>query len=194
MRILLTGRVGSGKTTILNYIEKMGFHTIKTDDITHEVLTRSNVKNSIKQTFGKSVFSPNGEVDRNKLADIVFSSPKKLNILEAITQQIIKKKINELTKGKDIFIVESALPLPGFDRVILVESPASERKMRLKKSGREGHFLRDAFQEENIKGMYRREDIYTIKNTSPKESFRQVEMVLEKLRKEDETGDISRNI
>jgi dephospho-CoA kinase len=70
----LTGGIGSGKTTIANYFKAAGVPVYIADDAAREVMKTTEVQSEIKKVFGNSVFD-GGNLDRMKIADIVFSNP-----------------------------------------------------------------------------------------------------------------------
>ena len=68
----LTGGIASGKSLASQFLREFGANVIDADSLAHSVLEDSLIKNSIKNLFGKEVFTSEGAVDRNKLGSIVF--------------------------------------------------------------------------------------------------------------------------
>ncbi|MBO4235952.1 MAG: dephospho-CoA kinase, partial [Firmicutes bacterium] len=111
----LTGSIGSGKSTVSNYLIRKGFIVIDSDAIAHDVVKKGKpALNEISEAFGKSVIGLDGELNRKKLADIVFKHPKKKARLEEIvTARVIseiKKEIRNLKKAE-------------FDGIVFVDAP-----------------------------------------------------------------------
>ena len=71
----LTGGVGSGKSLVAQFLkEEIGAELILTDDIGHIVTDKGgSAFEDVVERFGKDILSDTGEIDRKKLADIVFN-------------------------------------------------------------------------------------------------------------------------
>ncbi len=83
-RAAVTSSLGAGKSTMLDFAFKRGFHTLSTDAITHELLNEPNpAYDKILKRFGSQlVDKPGGPINRSKLAEIVFSDPRARKELE----------------------------------------------------------------------------------------------------------------
>ena len=93
----LTGGIASGKSTISKILEGNGIPVIDVDRISREIVKPESLAlNSIKNEFGNDVIARNGELDRKKLAGIVFKDARKLESLNAITLPIIKEEIRKI--------------------------------------------------------------------------------------------------
>lgn len=79
----LTGGIGSGKTTIANYIKTLGIPVYNSDDKAREISERPEIIEAIKTEFGYEILN-NDKIDRKKLTEIVFNNPEKLNKLNGI--------------------------------------------------------------------------------------------------------------
>jgi dephospho-CoA kinase len=103
MIIGVTGRVGVGKSTFVNTIEKhFKVSVIDLDLIGHELLRNLAVKEKIKAVFGDSILDDMQNIDRQKLGNIVFNDFSKLVVLNQITHPLIKGRVVELVKSIDI--------------------------------------------------------------------------------------------
>jgi len=118
----LTGSIGSGKSTVSNYLLKKGFIVIDSDLLAREVVEKGKpALKEIKAVFGKSVISKDGTLDRKKLAKIVFSKKKKKEELERIvTSRVVKEIKKRLKKLKD----ENAVGPIFVDAPVLFECEA----------------------------------------------------------------------
>lgn len=150
----VTGNSGTGKTTVCRFIEQLGFPVIYTDILAKEVMENDlNVKEKIIQTFGQDSYFPNGKINSQYLANLVFNSDSQsnelLSSLDSIVHPIVIDKlvkiIEQLGQTNKIIFVESALIFEvgledGFDYVILVESNLNSVVHRLKEKriSREG--------------------------------------------------------
>lgn len=90
MVIGLTGQTGSGKSTVAKLL---GFESINADEVAHEVLLDTRVKNELCGRFGQDILDDNGEINRGELAKKAFANPNSLAMLGAITHPAIIKEI-----------------------------------------------------------------------------------------------------
>ena len=88
--IVITGVIGSGKSTVVNLLRVYGFSIIDADEIAHRALDESI--DEIKSEFG-SEFIKDNKVDRKSLGSLVFSDSKAKNKLENILHPLIKEQI-----------------------------------------------------------------------------------------------------
>src|SRR5438876_531329 len=81
----LTGGIGSGKSTVTDLLRERGAVVLDADDFARAaVVAGSPGLRKVAQRFGPEVLGPDGELDRRKLASIVFADPAALSDLEAI--------------------------------------------------------------------------------------------------------------
>jgi dephospho-CoA kinase len=136
----LTGGIGSGKTTIANYFKAAGVPVYIADDAAREVMKTNEVKSEIKKVFGSSVFDET-HLDRRKLADIVFSNPEKLKVLNAVIHPAVKNHFDQWIlnyKNSPTIIYESAIlfesgSFKNCDTIINVTAPIELRLQRVMK-------------------------------------------------------------
>lgn len=97
MKIIgLTGNSGSGKSTVSQIFSENGGYIIDADKIAHENIKKDTpAYNELKEAFKEDIFSSDGEIDRKKLGNIVFSDKEKLNLLNEINLKYILKKISD---------------------------------------------------------------------------------------------------
>src|SRR5471030_1827064 len=94
LKIGITGPIGCGKSTILDWLAARGALVIDADQVTRELMAPgSAVVAAIVGTFGPDVEGPDGSLNRAALAVIVFNDPDQLDRLEAITHPVIRKRI-----------------------------------------------------------------------------------------------------
>ena len=114
--ICITGKIGSGKSVALGILEKKGARVLDADKISRDVtLPGSTTLSEIADTFGKEYITNEGALDRKKLGLLVFADRKKLDILENILYNSIKREIlDEIAKaendGIDILAIEAINP------------------------------------------------------------------------------------
>lgn len=97
----LTGPIGSGKSTVSNILSKLGAKIIDADALAREVLLADakekygiSVLDKIVETFGEQILDDQGELNRKKLAEIIFSRAELKKKLEAIIHPAIYKLYN----------------------------------------------------------------------------------------------------
>lgn len=113
----VVGGIGSGKSTVVTLItETIKGYIINADHIGHEILRKGNgAYYPLLESFGKEILGEDGEVNRKKLGQIVFSDAKKLQQLNYITHpliyQAVKNQISAISKTNlyDYIIVDAAL-------------------------------------------------------------------------------------
>ena len=127
----LTGGIGSGKSTVAEIFRKNGFFVIDADIVSREVVEPgSNVLSIIVEEFGNHVLDETGQLDRGRMAEIVFRNPEKRKILEnlihpAIIESIWSKVRNSDSKKVIIsapLLIESGINI-NCDLVVVVTAP-----------------------------------------------------------------------
>ena len=144
--IALTGGIGSGKSRAAAILEEFGAHSISADTLAREVLERGeDGYNEVVAYFGDEILNE-GQIDRKKLAEIVFNDSKQLEVLESITHPLIRAKFVSETRGlpeKSVVVYEIPLLAESisrqkqldFDHVIVLESETETRVARLIERG-----------------------------------------------------------
>jgi dephospho-CoA kinase len=83
--VAVTGGIGAGKSEALRSFERHGAAVISSDEIVHELLrSEDEVRQALRKRFGEDVFGPDGEIDRGRIADIVFADEEELDWLERL--------------------------------------------------------------------------------------------------------------
>lgn len=118
MKIIgLTGGIGSGKSTVAQYLAELGAAVMELDKVGHEVLkSGSQPFKKVVSAFGKDILNAEGEIDRARLAKRVFKAPEALARLNRIVHPAIDKIINERIaayrrQGVKVVVLEAAAML-----------------------------------------------------------------------------------
>jgi dephospho-CoA kinase len=83
--LAITGGIGAGKTETLRAFARHGAAVISSDEIVHELLrSDSEVKEAVVARLGEETLGPDGEIDRRKVAEIVFADRGALVWLEEL--------------------------------------------------------------------------------------------------------------
>lgn len=128
MKIAITGKIGSGKSLLSQYLEKLGAHYINLDKIARIVQQDSIIINKIVKQFGVDY------LDKTKLRNLIFNNPNSRNKLNKIMWPKIKKNmLSEIKKSKqNIIIIEGAVILQAnwmkfFDEIIYINNSDANR-------------------------------------------------------------------
>jgi len=143
----LLGGVASGKTFVAKEFERLGAVILDADRAGHEVLRAAAVVEAVRKRWGPRVFDAQGNVDRTRLAAIVFAPAAKseLNYLEELTHP----RIGALLQLEAAKAGESGCPLvvldapvmrkAGWDKmcqaVVYVDAPREVRLARAHQRG-----------------------------------------------------------
>ena len=140
----IIGGIGAGKSTIVSIMNELTpIKIISADLIGHQVLRKGNkAYNPVVNTFGDIILSEDGEIDRKKLGDIVFSSEHLVEVLNKITHPIIREEIEllieeyKLNYKEQHIILEAALLIESglidlTDVVIAVHAEVGKRTNRV---------------------------------------------------------------
>ncbi len=96
----ITGIIGSGKSTVSKIFEDLGAIKISADDLAKFYTTKdSPVLKNIQEITGEDIFTGDGEIDRKKIASIVFNDKKKLDELNSLIHPLVFKKSIEMFKS-----------------------------------------------------------------------------------------------
>lgn len=92
----LTGGIASGKSTVSSILEELGAAVIDVDLVSRAVVSQGEIAyTKIIENFGKDILLADGNINRKKLGNIVFSDHQKLLLLNQITHPEIIKKVKE---------------------------------------------------------------------------------------------------
>lgn len=114
MRVIgITGGVGSGKSEVLRLLkEEFGARLFMADDIAHEVMEPGGEAcRRIEEVFGAEYLKPDGSVDRQKMAALIFKDAKALETMNSIVHPAVWKRIEDgiQTAPERLVVVEAAL-------------------------------------------------------------------------------------
>lgn len=113
MVVGLTGQTGAGKTTVCKVFSENGFSVINADHISRLVMEKGQpCLAEICEFFSKDILLENGNLDRPKLAGLVFTDKKKLELLNSITYPYITAEILKMIRklsaeGKKLILLDA---------------------------------------------------------------------------------------
>lgn len=138
----LTGGIGSGKSTVSARLAARGAVILDADAITREVqMPGSPVLIELAERFGPEVLATDGSLQRQALADIVFTDPEALKALNAIVHPAVGREMNrrmiEQRTTTNVVILDIPLltenPREGLQGRIVVDVPVETQVERLVK-------------------------------------------------------------
>lgn len=91
----LAGGIGSGKSTVAQMLAELGCLVSNSDDLARAALRDPAIKSQIVQWWGEGVQDKQGEIDRAKVASIVFDDPAERKRLEALVHPWIEARRRE---------------------------------------------------------------------------------------------------
>ena len=180
----ITGPTGAGKSLLGEQLAAKGIPVIDADEVYHALLIPpSPCLDALRRAFGNDIFSPNGELNRQALSEIVFHDEEKLALLNQTVLDIvldkIRKQIRRMAKaGKTVVAVDApTLIESGFDRectvVISVLSPSD---IRIKRIMRRDHLdadrARARVQAQRKDAFYRAHSDHVLVNGGNREEFK----------------------
>jgi len=111
----LTGGIGSGKSTVSRFLAELGAVIIDADKVGHEVFkSGTGAWREVVAAFGRQILTTNGEIDREKLGELVFGNPDSLGRLNRIMHPriagAVKAQLEEYRRqGIRMAVVEAPL-------------------------------------------------------------------------------------
>ena len=140
----LTGGIGSGKSTVSQFLSELGAVVIDTDKVGHEAFKPGTIAwQQVVSAFGKQIVDTDGAIDRKKLGEIIFNDHQarlKLDqIMHPAISEIVKSQIEEYRRqGVTIVVLEVPLLVEAgwasfVDEVWVTTAPENTILRRLEK-------------------------------------------------------------
>lgn len=141
MIIGITGSIGTGKSTVSNYLISKGYSVVDADKISKGAYNiGSNGYKAILEVFGVEILNSNGEVDRKKIKKIVFDNSNMLQRLNMAIHPIIineiEKEIEILLESQNVVFLDAPLLIETelhkkVDKIIVVVCDKNEQINRI---------------------------------------------------------------
>jgi dephospho-CoA kinase len=142
----LTGGIGAGKSEALAAFERLGAATLSTDRVAHDLLEDGEVRAALVERWGEGI-APDGEVDRDRVSEIVFSDRGELTWLESITHPRVGARVYEWRQNLDPAVPVAVVEVPllfeaameeAFDATVAIIADDELRDARLRERGQGG--------------------------------------------------------
>jgi dephospho-CoA kinase len=149
----LTGNIGTGKSVVLRMLAELGAEAIDADEIARDEMQFGKpVFMDVVAHFGRYILTPEGEIDREKLAKLVFMDAEALKRLEEIVHPAVSEQIRKKVEhtSADVIAIEAIKLLESdllglCQQIWVVTAPESVQLQRLvkkRKMSREDALLR----------------------------------------------------
>jgi len=183
--IVISGKIGSGKSTVCKLFEDHSYITISSDLMAKDLI-RSNktIRESLIKSFGADITHKN-EISSNKLRSILCSSKENKEIIDAIVHPVFYKELNKVISCNDdklvieIPLVETCHHIDTDYILVYIEADEYIRKHRfLEKKGSDVNVFNNLDKLQKTKYLSMIDQKYTIFNNGSlndlRDSFNQV--------------------
>ena len=179
--VAITGGIGSGKTTLSDYLKKTGFLVHESDEVVSDMYTKPSKSfiSFIKENISKEAIQKN-KANKKEITNIIFSNLKAKIILEKyIHNEVQKSREKFIQKNLNKKIVFADIPLllenkleKKFDLVVCIISSKNNRTQRvLKKKKFTKKILNKIFSAQTSDKERRRRSQIIINNNKTKKDF-----------------------
>jgi dephospho-CoA kinase len=143
----LTGGIAAGKSAALAALRELGAGTLSSDDVVHELLTGGELRELLTERFGPEV-APGGQVDRGRIAAVVFERPEEREWLEGVLWPRVGQRIADWREDQarrrppppaavvEVPLLFEAGMEPAFDLTVAV---VADEEVRAGRAGERGH-------------------------------------------------------
>ena len=137
----ITGGIASGKSTVVEEIRQAGYQVIDADAVVHDLQAKGGqLYQALLAWLGPEILRADGQLDRPKLSQLIFSSPehqvKSAQLQNDIIRQALAQERDRLAQSEDIFFMDIPLLveldyLDWFDAIWLVYVDEDKQVQRL---------------------------------------------------------------
>ena len=137
----ITGGIASGKSTVVEEIRLAGYQVIDADAVVHDLQAKGGqLYQALLDWLGPEILTADGQLDRSKLSQLIFSSPEQqarsAQLQNDIIRQTLAKERDRLAQSEDLFFMDIPLLveldyLDWFDAIWLVYVDEDKQVQRL---------------------------------------------------------------
>ena len=132
VKIAITGKIGSGKTTLCNIVKEIGYKVYESDKEVEKLLKGARVIERVKSLYkGKieNLIDDNGNINKKELGSFLFSNKKELDKLEKLLYPLLEEKkkkfieenLNERFIFFDIPLLFEKKMHKKFDKIVFLD-------------------------------------------------------------------------
>lgn len=186
----VTGGIGSGKTTIINYIKSKGFAVYIADDAGKKVMQKPEIIQQINELFRNEVLLEDGFLNRSKIAALVFNDYEKLQQLNNIVHPAVALDFEEFKRenaSEKVIFKETAVlfesgSYKNCDATILITAPLEIRINRV--------IQRDNISKEQVQSRIKNQlpdqekaalATYIVENVDLQKAFKSIDDIINKI-------------
>jgi dephospho-CoA kinase len=155
LKVGLTGSIGSGKSLVGNMFQVLGVPVFDADTEAKKLYQLTEVREQLAEIAGDDIFLSDGQVDRKKLASILFNNPRQLQQVNLLIHPLVRKSFAShavTSAGYPYIIYEAAILVESgyyreLDKLIVVHAPEDIRLQRV--------MLRDSASETEVRNRMR---------------------------------------
>ena len=187
----MTGGVGSGKSSVLDcFRERYGAFILEADKVSKSlILSSGSAFEAVTKLLGRDILGPDGEIDKARMAAIIFRDPEKLSAVNAILHPATFKEVEARIHGAEekLIVYESAIPKEArftefCDKILYVYTP---RRLRMERLAASRGYSREKclaiMKNQPTEASYRRLADAVLDNSGPpEETARRLKRILDK--------------
>ncbi|MBS7321549.1 MAG: dephospho-CoA kinase [Myroides sp.] len=186
----VTGGIGSGKTTIVNYIHTKGYPVYIADEAGKKVMQQPKVIQQVNALFEGKVLLDDGSLDRSKIASLVFNDEQLLSALNQIVHPAVASDFEEFKKQnsqqplvfKEAAILFESGSYKDCDATILITAPLNVRIDRVvKRDGISKEAVLQRMKNQLTDEEKQKLATFTVENMELNHAFKSIDEIIDKL-------------
>ncbi len=138
LAVAVTGGIGAGKSEALKAFHRHGAAVVSSDEIVHRLLAEDEeVRQAVRKRLGDGAFDERGQIDRTRVAGLVFGDPELLGWLEGLLHPKVVREYLAWREEQGAPLTVTEVPLlyevggqDRFDAVVVVTAPPKVRAGR----------------------------------------------------------------
>ncbi len=177
----ITGPIGSGKSTVLNYLKKKKYFVLSSDEIVHELYRNQAISNKISRILGVPFNIDNKEITK-KAKEIMILNPNKKTAVEDYIYPILEDKLVSIIKENENIAIEVPLLFKAhyeymFKKIIVLEVSKNKQIEHLNKRGED---IKSSKAINKDFSYSKNENVFVIENNSTTEElYKKIDAIID---------------